>query len=840
MKDKNNVFINARNILVTAFLFIIVIPIFTLSFFVNNSTSQEINGNFIESTKQQVIQVDEFFTMYLSSLSQDSDFLAKNIFVKKADRTITSYMNKPRDKDGYIPMRPSENGGIESEIYKVFLDYAMTHTEVQCVYIGTEYGGYIQWPESRLRNNYDPRVRLWYKEIMNNRDHIIITSPYYAIATEDIPVITTGKIIEDDFGKIIGVQAIDVSLDGLTKIVKEIKIGKSGYVILTNSDGTILAHPQNPELNFKNITELNNKKLNNISEIETANFEIELDGKSYFTNIYTSPSIGWKFITIIEKKELMQSVNRIRTVIYIVAFGLTFIFIVIAIIFSNKFSNPLISAAEQLKLMELGDFSGEIPRELLNRKDDLGTFIKAVDSMQSVIRDLMSKVKYSSNTEMNYSKFLADITEQTQTATKQAASAIEQFAKNNDDEARDKELIEKKLEKTAESLQQAQKIGRIGNWEWDIVKDRIWLSDEMYRILGLESKQFQFTAEIFLKHIHPENKKYIQQAMESTVHSESFCMEFKFIDFNGKEIWMYHSGGVISNEKGNPTHIFGISQDITEKKAALNKLKRMNKNLKEMVKNEVEKSRKKDAVIIYQSRLAKMGQMIGHIAHQWKQPLNNLNLILSNIKDDYEYNELNREGLENSIYSSKKIVNQMSRTIDDFRYFFKPRKNKEKFSLCDTINFALELIEESIKLNNLKIKMELICDSIVYGYSNEFSQVIFNILDNAKDALIQNSTADKEISIKIYIENNMAIVKICNNGGCIKENVIENIFEPYFTTKNETKGTGIGLYMSKMIIERHMNGKVKCHNITKGVCFKILIPIDGVDQNGEYKKQFTS
>ncbi|WP_432407843.1 cache domain-containing protein [Wukongibacter sp. M2B1] len=833
MEDKKNVFINARNILVSAFLFIIVIPIFTLSFFVNNSTKQEINENFIESTKQQVIRVDEFFTMYLSSLSQDSDFLSKNIFVKQADKTITSYMNKKIDENGHIPMTPSKNGGIESEIYKVFLDYAITHPEVECVYIGTKHGGYIQWPESNLKKNYDPRIRLWYKEIMKNREHVIITSPYYAIATENTPVITTGKIVKNDFNEVIGIQAIDVSLDELTKIVREIKIGKSGYVILTDSKGTILAHPQSPELNFKNIIELNSAKLANINEIETDSLEIELNGKSYFAYIYNSPSIGWKFIAIIEKKELMQSVNRIRTVIYIMAFGLTFIFIAIAVIFSNKFSNPLISAARQLKLIELGDFTKEIPKELLSRKDDLGTFIKSVDSMQSVIRNLMEKVKDSSNTEMNYSKFLADITEQTQTATKQAASAIEQFVKTNEDEARDKELMEKKLEKTTESLQQAQKIGRIGNWEWDIVDDRIWLSKEMYRILGLQSQQSEFTSQTFLRHIHPQNKESIQSVMKFTNHRESFGIELKFIDSNGKEIWLYNSGNVVCDGEWKATHIFGISQDITERKQVLSKLREMNKNLKVMVKKEVEKSRKKDAVIIYQSRLAKMGQMIGHIAHQWKQPLNNINLILSNIKDDYEYNELDKESLEASIYTSKKIVDQMSQTIDDFRYFFKPRKNKEKFSLHNTINFALKLIEESIKLNNIKIGIELVCDSKVYGYSNEFSQVIFNILDNAKDALVKNTIDNKEISIKIYIKYNMAIVEICNNGGCIKENVIQNVFEPYFTTKEEEKGTGIGLYMSKMIIERHMNGKLECENIENGACFKILIPCDGVDQNGE-------
>ena len=830
---KRESFMSVRTMLIAVFLLIILIPIFTLSFFVNNSTHQEIYDNFVDSTRQQVIQVDDFFTMYFSNLKQDCDFLTKDINVKKTDKTITSYIEKERELDGYITMTPSVNGGIESEIFKVFEQYGSTHPEVDCVYIGTEYGGYVQWPEAKLPNQYDPRKRPWYNEIMKEKDIVLITRPYYTIAAEDTPVVTTGKIIVNEAGESVGIQAIDVSLDDITKIVKEMKIGKSGYIILTDSTGTILAHPQKTELNFKHISELNNTKLNNIREITNDNFEIELFGKQYYADVYTSPNIGWKFISIIEKKELMQSVNNIKEVIYILASVLAIVFIVIAVIFTNRFSNPLITAAKQLKLMEHGDFTKEIPKELLNTKGELGTFVKSVDSMQNVINDLMAKVSDSPATVMNYSKYLEDISEQAQAATREAASAIKQFVETSESEAKEKKLIEIELEKTTESFIQAQQIGHIGNWEWDIQNNTLWLSDEMYRIFGLEAKEMEITNKMFMEHIHPEDMEYVKQGIKHMLHGEPYSVEFRFNDFKGKQIWLYHSGNVVCDTAGKSKYLFGISQNVTEKKDALIELKKINENLKEIVEDELKESRNKDAVIIYQSRLAKMGEMIGLIAHQWKQPLNNLNLILANVKDAYEYKELTKEDLDNSIYNSKLIINQMSQTIDDFRHFYKPQRNKEIFSLSETINFALGLMEEGVKRNKIDISINTEEDSMIFGYSNEFCQVIFNVLDNAKDALVESGIDKKEIMINIYAQEDTAIVEINDNGGGMDNKDIDKIFEPYFTTKVETRGTGIGLYMSKMIIEDHMSGKIICKNTSDGMCFQVKIPKNEVSKSEE-------
>lgn len=787
------------------------------------SSEKEIEENYIVSARHQVSQIDDYITMYLKGLYQDCAFLALNESVSSADETITKYMDKKLDASGYIPMTPSQNSGIESEIYELYKSYALTHSEVVCVYIGTEDGGYIQWPESKLERQYDPRKRKWYEEIMSQSEDSIVTSAYHAVATNDLAVITTGKIVKDPIGQVVGIQAVDVSLDGLSELIKTKKIGQNGFVILTDSDGTILAHPKNPELNFTNISQMSGLETGQIKSRE-----ITMDHKTYVADIFTSDLTGWKYISLIEKDEITQSINRLGKLIVVLATGLTIVFAIIAYYFSTQFSTPLISAAKQLQRIESGDYSMEIPDELLSRNDDLGSFIKAVDSMQNVILDLMGKVENTKEIEHADMAFLDQIKEQTQNASMQVASALENFAKIAENEARSKEEIEKKLVNTEVSFLQAQKLAQIWTWEWDVENGTFVVSDIMRSILKLEANKTEYKIDEFMELIHPKDQSYFKKALNRMWNGDTVGIEFRYITSTNSEVWVYQSGNLVYNKDGKIANVQILNHDITERKETLKKLRKMNNNLRKIVKEEVEENRKKDAVIVYQSRLAKMGQMIGLITHQWKQPLNNLSLILANLKQASDYNELSESEINESVMDSNKIIQQMAQTIDDFRYFFNPNNTRESFSLNQSVNFAIELIEESVKLNNINIDTELKCMTSIVGYSNEFTQVLFNILDNAKDAMMLNQEVGRHIHIKSYDTKAHAVIEIFNNGNHIKTEVLENLFEPYFTTKSEEKGTGIGLYMSKMIIEKHMNGQIVCLNVDHGVMFQIRIPVNRV------------
>ncbi len=252
-------------------------------------------------------------------------------------------------------------------------------------------------------------------------------------------------------------------------------------------------------------------------------------------------------------------------------------------------------------------------------------------------------------------------------------------------------------------------------------------------------------------------------------------------------------------------------------------LEELNKTLDERVKKESAKSRKNEQLLIQQSRQAAMGEMIGNIAHQWRQPLNALGLVLQNIHFAYQMDELNDEFMQNSIDKGKKLTKSMSKTIDDFRNFFKPNKIKENFNLSLVIKNTIELLEASYNNNNITLKTELDESIVIEGYPSEFSQVILNILSNAKDALIEHKKHNRQVFIKLIQEDTNVFITIEDNAGGIPEDIITKIFDPYFTTKEEGKGTGIGLYMSKMIIENNMSGKISVQNEENGAFFTIIL-----------------
>ena len=254
--------------------------------------------------------------------------------------------------------------------------------------------------------------------------------------------------------------------------------------------------------------------------------------------------------------------------------------------------------------------------------------------------------------------------------------------------------------------------------------------------------------------------------------------------------------------------------------------KTLNENLERKVEEEVAKRREHEQLLIQQSKLASMGEMIGNIAHQWRQPLNALGLILQNIKFSYDMEELDDEFMDKSIEKANSITTKMSTTIDDFRNFYVPNKSKELFILDEAIERTISLIDSTYKNYEIELIKNNQCKDIrIFGYEGEFSQVILNILTNAKDALIENCIENKKVIIDVSQENNFINISIKDNAKGISLEIIDKIFEPYFSTKEEGKGSGIGLYMSKTIIENNMDGKIVVNNIENGVEFLIKIKI---------------
>ena len=256
-----------------------------------------------------------------------------------------------------------------------------------------------------------------------------------------------------------------------------------------------------------------------------------------------------------------------------------------------------------------------------------------------------------------------------------------------------------------------------------------------------------------------------------------------------------------------------------------NKLTLLNETLEQRVNDEIAKRQKQEQLLIQQSKLAAMGEMIGNIAHQWRQPLNALSLVLQNIHFSYKMDELDDEFMDKSIKKANLLTNTMSKTIDDFRNFFKPNKGSEVFNLNELVKNTLGLVDATFQHHNVKIRGYHDGEILVYGFPSEFSQTLLNVLNNAKDALLENKITDGEVYINVGLDDNYGFVKVKDNAGGIPADILDKIFDPYFTTKDEGKGTGIGLYMSKIIVEQNMNGKLIVNNISDGAEFIIKIPL---------------
>jgi signal transduction histidine kinase len=233
--------------------------------------------------------------------------------------------------------------------------------------------------------------------------------------------------------------------------------------------------------------------------------------------------------------------------------------------------------------------------------------------------------------------------------------------------------------------------------------------------------------------------------------------------------------------------------------------------------------REKEQQFMQQSRHAAMGEMIGNIAHQWRQPLNSLGLIIQHLQLSFEDGDFCREHLDNSVSKTMDIIQHMSRTIDDFIHFFRPDKQKVKFNVLKEVSKTLSLIEGGFKEQWIRIEVNPTDNPVIFGHPNEYSQVLLNIMINARDAFSNRKADSPKVTINLFTDEGKSVVTITDNAGGIPEDIIEKIFEPYFTTKGPDKGTGVGLYMSKNIIEKNMSGTLSVRNTGSGAEFRIEI-----------------
>ena len=250
-------------------------------------------------------------------------------------------------------------------------------------------------------------------------------------------------------------------------------------------------------------------------------------------------------------------------------------------------------------------------------------------------------------------------------------------------------------------------------------------------------------------------------------------------------------------------------------------LSEQNKELEKLVAIEVEKNRQKDKIMFQQNKMASMGEMLNNIAHQWRQPLMELSSLFIPIQTRLDFDlQLDQKELKEAINKMNSITKYMSNTIDDFKDFFATNKEQESFKVSEQINSSLSIMSSSLQSNEIMLDIIIKKNPTINGYKNEYTQVLINLLNNAKDILLHRKIENPKITISVDETKEFVIISVEDNAGGIKVKPIEDIFKPFFTYE-KLNGTGIGLFMSKLIIENNMNGILSVENKKNGASFKI-------------------
>lgn len=304
------------------------------------------------------------------------------------------------------------------------------------------------------------------------------------------------------------------------------------------------------------------------------------------------------------------------------------------------------------------------------------------------------------------------------------------------------------------------------------------------------------------------------QALAEDLRTGQTCMvEDVLLGRGGKEIPVEINIKLMADE--NTMNMVMISRDITMKKR---------------FEEEMKENKRKEALMIYQSRLAAMGEMIAGIAHQWRQPLSGISMIFNNIEDAYTYDELDADFLRAQGKRLQELVRYMSQTIDDFRFFFNPKTDTEDFLLSKIIDQILNFLKESMRLNTIEVVIDMEHDILMHGRPNQLSQVLFGILKNAVDAIVECKPSERRIHLTCIEAASDITIKIEDTGGGVDEAQMDRIFDMYYTTKDAQKGTGLGLYISKVIVEKNFKGRIAAHNGAQGLCIEIRLPKWGLKE----------
>jgi methyl-accepting chemotaxis protein len=434
------------------FIAIILVALSSVGGIVSIQVSRQAFNDYINNSNEQMNIVDESINNFYSEIDKNINMMATNPLVVSVDKSISNYASIKSK----IKMTPSQNGGLEQQIYEVFKHYADSHPGTMYVYLGTKDGSYLQWPETELSEKYDTPAKAWYKAGISGNGDIVRTEPYIDSITGTL-ITSNVRSFTDKDGNLLGVLGIDVEQSVISNMLSNMKIGETGFSMIVHKTNVILADGKNAENNFKKLEDLNIDGLSNILSDKAANFNVEMDGVKYVVNPHVVKGTDWILASFMSENELNSGANKIRAQIIAISLVILVIALILITIVTKLITTPIKNSSKYLEVLSGGDFTGEINPKYLARKDEIGIITNAINNMKNSLKSLVESIVNESlaienevsNSIKNVNELNEDLTDISAT-TEELAASMEETAASSEEMAATSQEIEITVQNIAE------------------------------------------------------------------------------------------------------------------------------------------------------------------------------------------------------------------------------------------------------------------------------------------------------------------------------------------------------------------------------------------------------
>ncbi len=431
-------------------MLVLLLTLGSISSIVIYQVNNKAYDDYYKNSAEQMKIVSQAINIFYEQIDKNIVMLATNPTIMRADDSITTYKDTKED----TPMTPSRNGGIEQEIYKVLEQYAASHEGTSYVYLGTENGGYIQWPEESMTAGFDPSKRPWFNDAVTKNGSIIRTAPY----TYKSQLLTSNaRTFTDKNGKILGAIGIDVQPSDISDMLSQMKTGDTGYSMIIHSTGIIMADGKHSDNNFKSIKDIGVVGLDKLLAADLVSFRVNINGEKYIVNPYKVEGTDWILASFITVKEIESSAREMVKTVTISAVSLLLLTIILFYLVSESITKPIISVTNRMKNFADLDFSTNNQANVMkysNKKDETGDMVRALSVMRDNVAQFISKTADAAEQIAASSEELTATSEQAATASDEVSKAIEEIARGAADQAKDTETTAHNVEEMGALLEE--------------------------------------------------------------------------------------------------------------------------------------------------------------------------------------------------------------------------------------------------------------------------------------------------------------------------------------------------------------------------------------------------